>query len=168
MYSFDHAYYTCVCRNFPMRPNLWKPEYYWLLSVLLYTCSGFLLVCNGDCFHFFSYNGQCCDKMYSVPSNEKKKSVTHPKDSYSFVFIQNPEPSLRLDSAGKDAPPASFSRNWVNFRKTLGCAHGNLDNSGLPQWTFGSWILSSCSPPKEVYLSKFTTRCRGKLRSMLG
>ena len=72
MYSSNHACYTCVCRNFPMRQNLWKPGFYWLLVVLLYTCSGFLLVCNEICFHFFGYNGQCCDKMYSVPSNEKK------------------------------------------------------------------------------------------------
>jgi len=42
---------------------------------------------------------------------------------------------------GRAAPPTSFSsRDWVNFRKTLGCADGNLDNSGVLQWI--PWVLN--------------------------
>lgn len=120
-----------------------------------------------DSFPFFGYNGQCCDKIYSVPSNGKKKKdlVTHPKDAYNFVFIQNTEPSVPVDgwgwgAGGRAAPLAYFSsRHWVNFRKTLGCADGNWITQVSSSEYLESWILSSCSPPKEVYLSKFTTRC---------
>ena len=42
---------------------------------------------------------------------------------------------------GRAALPASFSsRDWVSFKKTLGCADGNLDNSGVLQWI--PWVLN--------------------------
>lgn len=167
IYSSNHACYTCVCRNFPMRPNLWKPGFYWLLVVLLYTSSGFLLVCNEILSLSLAVMDNAVIKytLYLLMEKKKKDLVTHPKDAYNFVFIQNPEPSVPVDgwgwgAGGRAAPLAYFSsRHWVNFRKTLGCADGNWITQVSSSEYLGSWILSSCSPPKEVYLSKFTTRC---------